>query len=152
KKGIMEAKATIVRPGIIRSRMLDMAMRLVGKLVLQKYQQKELAESLSQAVHTVEVKNHKIKYFDVGKGRPVILLHGLGSSSFSWLLTLLASGRDLRLIAPDQIGHGRSDKPNIEYKISEFVEYLEAFIKKLDLKQVDLVGNSLGGWIAGRLA
>jgi pimeloyl-ACP methyl ester carboxylesterase len=150
---MMEAgTVTKVRPGIIRSHMLDMAMRLVGRWVLQQYQQQDLAESLSRAVHTIEIKNQKIKYFDVGKGRPVILLHGLGSSSFSWLPTLLASGRDLRLIAPDQIGHGRSDKPHIEYRISEFVEYLEAFIQKLDLKEVDLVGNSLGGWIAGRLA
>jgi 2-hydroxy-6-oxonona-2,4-dienedioate hydrolase len=67
-------------------------------------------------------------------------------------MTLPAFCQDYRVIAIDHIGHGRSDKPEIPYKITDFVDYLEAFLSALGLKHVDLVGSSLGGWIAARLA
>jgi pimeloyl-ACP methyl ester carboxylesterase len=143
---------TAIRHGFIRKQMLDLSMSFIGRLVLRQIADKNVAMQLPRAVHSIEIDNHKIKYFDIGEGHPVLLLHGLGSSSFVWVPTLLGLGRKLRLIALDQIGHGRSDKPPIHYRITDFVDYLEKFIEKLELKQVDLVGNSLGGWVATRLA
>lgn len=136
---------------VLRTRMLHMATNLVGNWVYRRGNQKPAA-SANKISRSITIRGHKIWYQDIGSGPPVVLLHGLGASALSWLLTLPALSTNHRVIALDQIGHGRSDKPLIEYRISEFVDYLEAFLSELGLTEIDIAGNSLGGWIAARLA
>ena len=52
------------------------------------------------------------------------------------------------MIAPDLPGHGRSDKPEIDYNLSYYLEFVRAFIRALDLEAIVLVGHSMGGKIA----
>ncbi|MBL8152126.1 MAG: alpha/beta hydrolase, partial [Blastocatellia bacterium] len=66
--------------------------------------------------------------------------------------TIVGLGKSRRVIAPDQIGHGRSDKPSLKYRVTDFVDYIEEFVDQLRLSQIDIIGNSLGGWIGARLA
>jgi pimeloyl-ACP methyl ester carboxylesterase len=131
----------------VRTQVIDIATDFFGRIAYRSALSKNKKIS-----HTIKVKGHRIWYHDIGQGHPIVFLHGLGSNSLSWLMTLPAFCQDYRVIAIDHIGHGRSDKPEIPYKITDFVDYLEAFLSALGLKHVDLVGSSLGGWIAARLA
>ena len=96
----------------------------------------------------LEVKGSKMHYIDIGQGDPILFLHGQPTSSYLWrniIPHLQSSGR---CIAPDLIGMGKSDKPDISYIFENHYDYLEAFIEKLNLKNITLVihdwGSGLG--------
>ncbi|MEO6323425.1 MAG: alpha/beta hydrolase [Thermoanaerobaculia bacterium] len=87
--------------------------------------------------------------------RPVVLLHGLGATSDYWTraaLSLRRAGRTVLL--PDAPGSGASDAPRDEtgYGLRGRVAALSAMASALGLDRFDLVGHSLGGWVAGRYA
>ncbi len=54
-----------------------------------------------------------------------------------------------RLLVPDQIGFGRSEKPLLDYSVQTYVDFLNEFLRQLKVEKASLVGESLGGWIAG---
>jgi pimeloyl-ACP methyl ester carboxylesterase len=93
-----------------------------------------------------------IHYFEVGQGPAVILLHGLGSVKEIWMPNLAALSAKYHVYAIDQVGFGRSDKPLIEYKIATWVDFLQEFMRSLNVPKATVVGNSLGGWIATEFA
>lgn len=108
----------------------------------------------SPAVHaetvdkTATVYGAKIQYKEAGSGPAVILLHGLGGDSSNWLSTIGPLSEKYRVLVPDQIGFGRSDKPVISYSVGTYVDFLGAMYKEWKIERASLVGNSLGGWIA----
>ena len=93
-----------------------------------------------------------ISYRETGAGQALVLLHGIGSSSASWL-NQLETLKGYRLIAWDAPGYGDSDFLKIEKpKADDYAEALHAFLDRLLLKDVVLVGNSLGCLMAGAYA
>jgi len=94
----------------------------------------------------------KIQYVDVGSGPVVVLLHGLGGNSSNWAFNFAALSQKYRVIAPDQIGFGRSDKPLINYRVGTYVDFLDKFLEGLNVERASLVGNSMGGWVASLYA
>lgn len=83
----------------------------------------------------------------------VLLLHGLGVNGSSWQLQVPALlERDYRVIAPDMRGFGESTYPGGKTTISGMSEDMVALLKSLQLGKVDLIGISMGGTIALRLA
>src|SRR5215475_3081867 len=88
------------------------------------------------------VKGHgsKIHYIDEGKGEPILFLHGNPTSSYIWRNIIPHLTDIARCIAPDLIGMGRSDKPDIEYRFFDHAKYVEGFIEKTKLKDITLVG------------
>lgn len=98
----------------------------------------------------VTVFGQKIYYQEAGSSnKPVlILLHGLGGASTNWGLNIAPLAEKFRVIAPDQIGFGKSDKPLINYRVGTYVDFLDAFLTQLKIEKVSIVGISLGGWIA----
>jgi len=98
--------------------------------------------------HYVEIRGSKIHYVDEGSGDPILFLHGNPESSYIWrnIIPYLTSMG--RCLAPDLIGMGKSDKPDIEYRFFDHVKYVEGFIQQLDLKNITLVihdwGSALG--------
>jgi len=98
---------------------------------------------------TVLVFGQMIHYFDVGNGPVVVLLHGLGSRKEDWLPVIEPLAQKYRLLVPDQIGFGRSDKPLLDYSIQTYVDFLNEYLRQLRIEKASLVGESLGGWIAG---
>jgi pimeloyl-ACP methyl ester carboxylesterase len=98
----------------------------------------------------------RIHYYDRGpeSGEPVVLVHGLGGRSEDWrdLSPYLVRG-GFRVITPDLPGFGRSEQPqNFSYSIPHQAAVVVTFMDGLGLKQVDLGGWSMGGWIAQRIA
>lgn len=78
----------------------------------------------------------------------VVMLHGLGASAERWLETIPILAQHYRLIIPDIIGFGYSDKPLIEYTMPFFVNFLQKFLKNLKISKPVLVGSSFGGLLA----
>src|SRR5437870_10866269 len=97
---------------------------------------------------TIAVFGQTIHYFDIGSGPVVVLLHGLGSRKDDWLPVLEPMAQKYRLLVPDQIGFGRSDKPLLDYSVQTYVDFLNEFLRQLKVEKASLVGESLGGWIA----
>src|SRR6266481_5406372 len=97
---------------------------------------------------TLTVFGQSIHYFDIGSGPVVVLLHGLGSRKDDWLPVLEPMAQKYRLLVPDQIGFGRSDKPLLDYSVQTYVDFLNEFLRQLKVEKASLVGESLGGWIA----
>jgi pimeloyl-ACP methyl ester carboxylesterase len=101
---------------------------------------------------TIAVFGQSIHYFDLGSGPVVVLLHGLGSRKEDWLPVLEPMAQKYRLLVPDQIGFGKSEKPLLDYSIQTYVDFLNEFLRQLKVEKASLVGESLGGWIAGLYA
>ena len=81
-----------------------------------------------------------------GTGSAVILLHGFPSSSFVWRKTIPYLAGIRKVIAPDMLGYGRSDKPlHVEYTIDYQTHILNELIGQLGLREVELVVHNLGG-------
>ncbi len=87
-------------------------------------------------------------YIDEGAGDPILFLHGNPTSSYLWRNIIPYLVPHGRCIAPDLIGMGKSDKPDLDYRFFDHANYVEGFIKKLDLSNLTLVihdwGSGLG--------
>jgi len=88
-----------------------------------------------------------------GGGRPLVLLHGYLDSwfSFSSLMACMPAGR-YHAYAPDQRGHGDSDRPNRGYSMDEYATDAVELLNALGLERATLVGHSMGTFIARRVA
>ena len=106
------------------------------------------------AQKTVVVFGENIRYYEIGHGPTVVLVHGLGSSAKGdWGRVMQSMAVDHRVLALDLLGFGNSDKPVIVYGIQIWVDVLGEFLRlSLDAKgePFTLVGESLGGWIAAQ--
>jgi len=101
---------------------------------------------------TISVNNITVHYVEAGQGSPVLLLHGLGGSHEMWLPILPELAQSYRVIAADHRGHGASDKPRGQYTIRLFAHDWLALMEALKLNRAHLLGLSMGGAIAMRLA
>jgi len=104
-------------------------------------------------VKSIDITDFKIVYAEGGTGDTIIMVHGFGGSKDSWLTFAKYFTPNYRVIIPDLSGFGDSSKPpNARYNIMSQVERLNLFAKELKLTKFHLVGNSMGGNIAGNYA
>jgi pimeloyl-ACP methyl ester carboxylesterase len=104
----------------------------------------------------VQVNGYRVHYLAEGpvSGRAVVLVHGLGSRAEDWrnLAPYLAKA-GFRVYMPDLLGYGRSDKPaDFSYSVRDEAGVVVGFLDAMGLKQVDLGGWSMGGWIVELVA
>ena len=105
---------------------------------------------------TADANGIKTNYLEAGKGDPVVLIHGSGpgvTSYANWRLVLPALAENFRVVAPDMVGFGFSERPaNIQYGVQTWADQVVGLMDTLALPKVHLVGNSFGGAIALRIA
>jgi 2-hydroxymuconate-semialdehyde hydrolase len=93
---------------------------------------------------------------DVGQGPPVLLIHGSGpgvTAWANWRLVMPELARQARVIAPDMVGFGYTDRPQGQrYDMDAWVAQAVGLLDALGIEQTDLVGNSFGGALALALA
>lgn len=91
----------------------------------------------------------KLFYEEKGEGKPVLLIHGFGASTYTWRHIAPALAETHRVIAVDLKGFGQSDKPFDErYSVFDQAELLKQLILDNDLRDLTLVGHSFGGGVA----
>lgn len=92
-------------------------------------------------------------YYEVtGDGSPLLLIHGLGSSSRDWEMQIEPFAKDYQVITLDLRGHGQSGKPPGPYSIRMFAEDTAALVRRIDILPAHVVGISMGGMVAFELA
>lgn len=101
---------------------------------------------------TMQVRGVELYYETAGSGEPVLLLHGLGSSTRDWELQLPAWSGQYQVVMVDVRGHGRSAKRPGPYTVPQFASDIATFIDALGLTPVRVLGLSMGGMIAFQLA
>lgn len=107
---------------------------------------------------TIEGQDLRMAYMDVppegtGNGRTVVLLHGKNFFGAYWRDTISALAHDgYRVIIPDQIGFGKSSKPNIHYSFHLLAATTKKVLDAAGVTQVAVVGHSMGGMLATRFA
>ncbi|HXP10614.1 MAG TPA: alpha/beta hydrolase [Acidobacteriaceae bacterium] len=102
----------------------------------------------------VTVNGYRMHYLVGGSGRPLLLVHGLGSRGEDWanlIPQLIHNGN--HVYALDLLGYGDSDQPrDARYSIAQQAAMVEGFLDSQHLQQVDMAGWSMGGWIAMQVA
>ena len=100
-------------------------------------------------VKTTEIDSNKIRYFEKGTSKDtLLLLHGLGASAERWEGVISLFAKKFKVIVPDLIGFGYSDKPMVDYTTDYFAEFVSKFVNKVGIKELNVIGSSLGGQIA----
>src|SRR5690349_16740322 len=95
-------------------------------------------------------------YHDLGQGPPVLLLHGSGpgvSAWANWRLTMPELAKRFRVIAPDIVGFGHTERPaGTRYSLDTWTTHALDLLDGMEIDKVSLVGNSFGGALALALA
>ncbi|MEC4986812.1 MAG: alpha/beta hydrolase [Oscillatoria sp. PMC 1068.18] len=107
----------------------------------------------------IQLRNSRIRlsqgqmfWREVGRGTALVFLHGTYADSNQWLPAIEHLAQEYHCFAPDLLGFGESERPEVHYSINWQVESLAEYLDALHLPQIILIGHSLGGWIAASYA
>jgi pimeloyl-ACP methyl ester carboxylesterase len=104
------------------------------------------------SVKLTTIHGYQRAYRMAGSGPALLLLHGIGDSSESWVPLISALARRFTVVAPDLLGHGRSAKPRADYSIAAYANGMRDLTEVLGIDRFTVVGHSLGGGVAAQLA
>ena len=96
----------------------------------------------------LSIHDQRITYRTAGSGPVLLLIHGMAGSATTWRQVMPGLAQRFTLIAPDLLGHGRSDKPQGDYSLGAFACTLRDLLVALGHERVTVVGQSLGGGVA----
>jgi 2-hydroxy-6-oxonona-2,4-dienedioate hydrolase len=103
----------------------------------------------------VDVNGARTRYYDVGSGEPILLIHGARPSGTSnantWVPILTGLSKRFRVLAPDRLGHGMTENPNGDYSVTAEMEHPYNFIKVMKLERFHIMGQSTGAYHAARM-
>lgn len=102
--------------------------------------------------HFVDVHGVRLHYQEKGEGTPLILLHGLASSTYTWRNLFEPLSKNYRVIAIDLKGFGFSEKPDGDYSRPEQARLVIGLMKSLQIEKAIICGNSMGGEVALNIA
>jgi pimeloyl-ACP methyl ester carboxylesterase len=100
----------------------------------------------------VTLHGHRVCFRRTGEGPPIVLIHGITSSSSNWCAVAERLAEDHTLLAPDLLGHGGSAKPRGDYSMGAFASGVRDLMVALDIPRATIVGHSLGGGVAMQFA
>lgn len=118
----------------------------------QDYRAGVLSAEFPYESNYVEILGSNMHYIDQGEGDVFLFLHGNPTSSYLWRNVMRYVAPHGRIVAVDNIGFGKSDKPDVDYTFQTHFRHTEAFIDALDLRNIILVvhdwGSALGLYYA----
>lgn len=101
--------------------------------------------------HSTIYKGCKLHYYNIGDGKPLVILHGWGASA-RIMLPLAESLRPIRnCIIPDLPGFGESEQPGSSWSVDDYGDCILSLVKELGFQTVDILAHSLGGRITVKL-
>jgi pimeloyl-ACP methyl ester carboxylesterase len=98
------------------------------------------------------IHGYRRAFIHAGKGPAILLIHGIGDSSDTWRESIPSLSRDFTVVAPDLLGHGRSDKPRADYSVAGYANAMRDLLSVLGIERATVVGHSLGGGVAMQFA
>jgi pimeloyl-ACP methyl ester carboxylesterase len=99
----------------------------------------------------ITIEGLEINYKTIGKGLPILILHGWGVGSEAWVgVAEVLAGNGFRVIVPDMPGFGKSDAPEMAWNVDNYVDWVKIFSKTLNLDKFVLMGHSFGGQVAAK--
>jgi pimeloyl-ACP methyl ester carboxylesterase len=98
------------------------------------------------------IHGYKRAYRIAGSGPAILLIHGIGDNSTTWNAIQAKLAQRFTVIAPDLLGHGRSDKPRADYSVAAYANGMRDLLSVLEIERVTVVGHSLGGGVAMQFA
>ena len=127
--------------------MISGCTQLIPKFVPSVKAEPNISAAYPFEDHFVVVNGSRMHYVEMGTGTPVVFIHGNPTSSYLWRNVLPIVARHHRAIAVDLIGMGKSDKPDIPYRLDDFIRYFDGFMDAMNLGHVTLVVHDWGGAI-----
>ncbi|MCB9800347.1 MAG: haloalkane dehalogenase [Candidatus Omnitrophica bacterium] len=106
--------------------------------------QEQIPDAFPYQSRFVTVHGSSMHYVDEGKGETFVFIHGNPTSSYLWRNVIAHLSESVRCIAPDLIGMGLSEKPDIEYTLQDQLYFFHGLIKALNLKKMTLVMHEYG--------
>ena len=100
----------------------------------------------------VTIHGYRRAYVKAGSGPALLLIHGIGDSSDTWRPVVEQLAEHYTVIAPDLLGHGRSEKPRADYSVAGFANGMRDLLSVLEVDRATVVGHSLGGGVAAQFA
>ncbi len=110
---------------------------------------------MSATTHEVQyltLHGHRRAFVKVGQGPALLLLHGLGCDHTTWEPVIDSLAKRYTVIAPDLLGHGRSDKPRADYSLGGYANGMRDLLTVLGIDTVTVIGHSFGGGVAMQFA
>ena len=102
---------------------------------------------------SVEIGGTTLFYKIAGEGKPLLIIHGWGATSSSWMgVVEEMTGQGFQIIIPDLPGFGKSPEPEKIWGTEDYASIILELIKEMDLKDFHLLGHSFGGGIALMIA
>jgi pimeloyl-ACP methyl ester carboxylesterase len=98
------------------------------------------------------IHGYKRAFRIAGEGPAILLIHGIGDNSTTWNRVQAQLAQRFTVIAPDLLGHGKSDKPRADYSVAAYANGMRDLLSVLDIERVTIVGHSLGGGVAMQFA
>ena len=98
------------------------------------------------------IHGYKRAFRIAGSGPAILLIHGIGDNSTTWDVIHAKLAQRFTVIAPDLLGHGKSDKPRADYSVAAYANGMRDLLSVLDIERVTIVGHSLGGGVAMQFA
>jgi pimeloyl-ACP methyl ester carboxylesterase len=98
------------------------------------------------------IHGYKRAFRIAGSGPAILLIHGIGDNSTTWNVIHAKLAQRFTVIAPDLLGHGKSDKPRADYSVAAYANGMRDLLSVLDIERVTIVGHSLGGGVAMQFA
>ncbi len=113
---------------------------------------KAVVEAEGTALRYRRIHGYERAYRVMGDGPPLLLLHGIGDSSESWVPLMPALAERYTVIVPDLLGHGASAKPRADYSVAAYANGMRDLLEVLGFDRATIVGHSLSGGVAAQLA
>jgi len=112
----------------------------------------DVTMQVAEDIQYVVVHGYRRTFRIQGEGPALLLLHGLGCDSSTWLPVIPELAKRFTVIAPDLLGHGESDKPDGDYSLGGYANGMRDLLTILGIDKVTVVGHSFGGGVAMQFA
>lgn len=108
----------------------------------------EIQEVRKSGGQYITIGEYNVRYFEEGQGETVIFIHGIGQAMYTFRKNVRVLSEHCHVIAIDLLGHGLSDKPDIDYTINDFSKLIVDFMDAMNIEKAALLGFSTGAIIA----
>ena len=108
----------------------------------------EIQEVRKSGGQYITIGEYNVRYFEEGQGETVIFIHGIGQAMYTFRKNVRVLSEHCHVISIDLLGHGLSDKPDIDYTINDFSKLIVDFMDAMNIEKASLLGFSTGAIIA----